>query len=94
MNSSGVKVRKVSFNQEAESYMENDKYLMLSFPFHRQVTISKENCDEEQLRFFRNIVPPEKQQKQEKKAAVTGWILVAVCIIYAGLFFRSPAHDL
>ena len=87
---------------DAESYMENDKYLMITFPFHRQVTISKENCDEEQLRFFRNIVPPEKQQKQEKKAAALGWILIAICLIYAlmlaceiklALTHQTPAYS-
>ena len=48
---------------KAEYYMENDRILMICFSLGRRVTIDKQNCDAEQLAFFKAIVPHERQQK-------------------------------
>ena len=53
-----------------EYYAEDKKRLMVIFPLERSVTIDKSQCDEEKLDFIRNIVPEEKQKKNEKKTLI------------------------
>lgn len=67
---------------KAEYYMENDRFLMICFTLGRRVTIDKQNCDAEQLAFFKAIVPLERQRKKEKTAAISGWLSFTAVILY------------
>ncbi len=70
----------------AEFIAENDKRMMIVFPFNRSINLEKSQCNEEQLAFFRNIVPKENQKKIEKKTAKiffvlsTGFVLLTVVL--------------
>ena len=59
----------------AEFIAENDKRMMIVFPFNRWINLEKSQYNEEQLAFFRNIVPKENQKKIEKKTAKRLFVL-------------------
>lgn len=66
----------------AEFFAENDKRLMIIFPFNRAIDIEKSQCDEEMLAFFKKIVPEENQKKVEKKTAKKFFVLSSLLVLY------------
>lgn len=69
----------------AEYFAENDERLMIVFFFNRAINIEKSQCDEEQLAFFRNIVPEENQKKTEKKTAKKFFAVTFLMVLYTVL---------
>ena len=72
--------------QTAESLMENERFLVVYFPFNRTISIDKQERSEEEISFFRSIIPQEKVRKKEKSGAVTGWIACIGAILLTLLF--------
>lgn len=66
----------------AEFFAENDKRLMIIFPFNRAIDIEKSQCDEEMLAFFKKIVPEENQKKVEKKTARKFFVISSLLVLY------------
>lgn len=66
----------------AEFFAENDERLIIVFPFNRTINIEKSQCDEEQLAFFRKIVPEENQKKTENKAAKNFFVVTFLMVLY------------
>lgn len=66
----------------AEFLAENDKRLMINFPFNQAINIEKSEHDEEQLAFFRSIDPEEKQKKTEKDAARRFFMVSFLMLVY------------
>lgn len=69
----------------AEFLVENDERLMIVFPFNNSINIEKRQCNEEQLAFFRNIVPEENQKKTEKKTAKNFFAITSLMVLYTVL---------
>lgn len=69
------------FYDTAECFAENDERLRIVFPFNRVINIEKSQCDEEQLAFFRKIVPEENQKKTEKKTAKKFFAVTALMVL-------------
>lgn len=69
----------------AEFLAENDKRLMIVFPFNRAISIEKSQCDEEQLAFFRSIVPEENQKKTAKATSKKQLAVTALMVLYTVL---------
>lgn len=81
-----------TFNYDsAEYYTEDAERLMIFFTLGRSVTIVKNQCNTEQLEFFRNIVPEESQRKKEKKNfrsfLVKFVVMTLIAIFYAFLIY-------
>lgn len=69
----------------AEFLAENDERLMIVFPFNKAINIEKSQCDEEQLAFFRNIVPEENQKRTEKETAKKFFVITSLLVLYTVL---------
>lgn len=69
----------------AEFIAENNERLVIVFPFNRAINIEKSQCDEEQLAFFRSIVPEENRKKAEKKAAKNLFAGTSLLVLYTVL---------
>ncbi|MBD5128943.1 MAG: hypothetical protein HDT43_03320 [Ruminococcaceae bacterium] len=69
----------------AEFLAENDKRLMIVFPFNNTITIEKSQCTEEQLAFFRSIVPEENYKKEAKKTGKKLFVGTALAVLYTAL---------
>lgn len=66
----------------AEFIAENDKRLMIVFPFNNAINIEKSQCDEEMLAFFRSIVPEENQKKTAKETTKKLFAVTALMVLY------------
>lgn len=71
----------------AEYYAEDTDRLKIFFTLDRSIIIDKNQCDEEKLEFFRNIVSKENQKKARKnnfkKFIIHLTVLTLVAIMYA-----------
>ena len=77
---------KVTLNYDtAEFYTENNERLMIVFPFDRAINIQKSQYNEEQLAFFKGIVPEKNQKKTEKETAKKCFVISALLVLYTVL---------
>ena len=58
---------------------------MIVFPFNKAINIEKSQCNEEQLAFFRNIVPEGNQKKTEKETAKKFFAISFLMVLYTVL---------
>jgi len=72
--------------ETAELFAEDDKRLIIKFPFGRSIQIFKDQCDEDSLDFIRGIVPENNQKKSEKKTIPSFLIRFTLLIILAAAF--------
>lgn len=72
--------------EAAEFYAEDDKRLIVSFPFGRSIQIYKEQCDEDSLDFIRGIVSAKNQKKSEKKNIPAFLVRLTLLLIVAAAF--------
>lgn len=70
---------------KAEFLAEDDEQMMIVFPFNEVINIEKGQYDEEQLAFFRNIVPEENQKKTEKETAKKFFAITSLMVLYTVL---------
>lgn len=70
---------------KAEFLAEDDEQMMIIFPFNEVINIEKGQYDEEQLAFFRNIVPEENQKKTEKETAKKFFAITSLMVLYTVL---------
>ena len=66
---------------DAEYHAEDKKRIIIVFPFNRSISLEKELYSDEQLDFFRSIVPEQKQKKFEKKTLIRFIIKTLVNIV-------------